>query len=287
MNVIDENKLIRENLRILRKILLSEAVGDQDLIDAINNHEIIYIAYDGEDNKAKGFRTIRPFLLGTNKNGNKVLRAWQEAGNSESYGRTNLPPRQNHEYGFNEKGARRPGWRLFRVDQIATVLPTGRKFSPENLISKNTGSLYNNPEKGKTNADIVNVIAGIPKMVQKFKVQNIGNLIKPDVTQQAQPRFRQFFKPTAVTKEPTKQDVEQLLKLAKEYKFKRTGLNNILVIQNEKGNFILREKRKAKNVPQEAIVGTLKDLYNKYVVPNKPIDRVFFNQQKQDFLKNK
>ena len=72
-----ENKILREGIRLFRT-LLNEGVGEQPIIDAIQKHEYLYIYYTGDDSNKMGYRTIRPYVLGTSKAGNLVLRAWQD-----------------------------------------------------------------------------------------------------------------------------------------------------------------------------------------------------------------
>ena len=51
--------------------------------------------------------------LGTSKSGNKVVRAWDEEGASHTAYKGEQPL---------------PGWRLFRLDKILSIKPTGETF---------------------------------------------------------------------------------------------------------------------------------------------------------------
>lgn len=51
--------------------------------------------------------------LGVSKSGNKVLRAWDEEGASHTGYKGEQPL---------------PGWRLFRLDKILSLKPTGENF---------------------------------------------------------------------------------------------------------------------------------------------------------------
>jgi hypothetical protein len=52
--------------------------------------------------------------LGTSKAGNKVMRAWDEEGSSHTAYKGEQPL---------------PGWRLFRLDKILSLKPTGENFT--------------------------------------------------------------------------------------------------------------------------------------------------------------
>ena len=118
--MITELKILFENIRHFRQ-LLTEGVSDKTIVDAINNHEFLYIYYQGETTKETGYRTIRPFVLGTNTSGNLALRAWQDKGRSDSL-RPDAPriKRKGHEYDVDHDGVTKPAWRLFLVDNITS-----------------------------------------------------------------------------------------------------------------------------------------------------------------------
>src|SRR5208283_5933525 len=109
--MITEVKILFNNIKNLRH-LITEGVGENVIVDAINNHEWVYLYYNGDENIPKGYRTIRPYVLGTSKAGNKVLRAWQD-NPKNSYHFNSRPTRkdsQNHDYWTDEEGVK-PGWR--------------------------------------------------------------------------------------------------------------------------------------------------------------------------------
>lgn len=84
--------------------LILESTQYVDIIDAIENKYAVKITYEGEDGvSGAGERLIVPYALGTSKDGNKVLRAAQETGDSKS-GKTNA-------------------WKFFRVDRITSWEP--------------------------------------------------------------------------------------------------------------------------------------------------------------------
>ena len=122
--MLSEVKKLFENIKYFRH-LITESVGEGDIEKYLQNHEYIYIYYGGDDNNKKGYRTIRPYVLGTNNNGDFLLRAWQDRGKSNSFSSPNARP----EHEFWNEGGKVPGWRMFRLDKIEKVYPTGKKFN--------------------------------------------------------------------------------------------------------------------------------------------------------------
>ena len=96
------------------KEVITEAVAFDDLQKAIKNLDVITITYDGDEPGGKGLREIEPVCLGVSKAGNKVVRAWDEEGASHTAYKGEKPL---------------PGWRLFRLDKILSLKPTGENFT--------------------------------------------------------------------------------------------------------------------------------------------------------------
>jgi len=96
------------------KGLICEIASIESITDCIKNKKKCIIYYDGDEPGGRGLREIEPVCLGVSKAGNKVLRAWDEEGASHT--------------GF--KGEQPlPGWRLFRIDKILSLKPTGEIFT--------------------------------------------------------------------------------------------------------------------------------------------------------------
>ena len=83
------------------------------IVESIKNRNIVVMYYDGDEPGGKGNREIEPVCFGYSKADNQVLRAWDFLGASHTDYLGTQPL---------------PGWRLFRVDRIATYLPTAEKF---------------------------------------------------------------------------------------------------------------------------------------------------------------
>lgn len=94
--------------------LLCEVASIESVVDCIKNKKKCIIYYLGDEPGGKGLREIEPVCLGVSKRGNKVVRAWDIEGSS-------------HTAYLGEKPL--PGWRLFRLDKIMTLKPTGENFT--------------------------------------------------------------------------------------------------------------------------------------------------------------
>jgi predicted DNA-binding transcriptional regulator YafY len=96
------------------KELIVEVASIESIIDCVKNRKTCIIYYDGDEPGGKGLREIEPVAFGVSKSGNRVVRAWETEGASHR--------------GF--LGTRpMPGWRLFRLDKILTLKPTGNIFN--------------------------------------------------------------------------------------------------------------------------------------------------------------
>ena len=97
----------------ITKNLILEVASIESVINSIRNKNRVIIYYDGEEPGGRGLREIEPICFGYSKRGNPVLRAWDLEGASHR--------------GF--KGEKPlPSWRLFRLDRIMSLTPTGNNF---------------------------------------------------------------------------------------------------------------------------------------------------------------
>ena len=97
----------------LRGLILEIASLDS-VVNAIKGKQRVIVYYDGDEPGGRGVRQIEPVCLGTSKAGNKVLRAWDEEGSSHTAYTGEQPL---------------PGWRLFRLDKILSLKPTGEVYN--------------------------------------------------------------------------------------------------------------------------------------------------------------
>jgi len=96
------------------KGLICEIASMDSVMDAIKQKQKVVVYYDGDEPGGKGLREIEPVCLGVSKAGNKVVRAWDEEGASHTAYKGEKPL---------------PGWRLFRLDKILSLIPTGENFT--------------------------------------------------------------------------------------------------------------------------------------------------------------
>jgi predicted DNA-binding transcriptional regulator YafY len=96
------------------KSLLIERASIGDLVDAVKKRKKLIIYYDGDEPGGKGLREIEPVCIGVSKANNKVLRAWDIEGSSHTGYKGEQPL---------------PGWRLFRLDKVLSIKPTGEIYN--------------------------------------------------------------------------------------------------------------------------------------------------------------
>lgn len=96
------------------KGLICELASIDDVVDCIKNKKKCVIYYDGDEPGGRGLRDIEPVCLGVSKAGNKVVRAWDNEGSSHTAYKGEQPL---------------PGWRLFRLDKILSLKPSGENFT--------------------------------------------------------------------------------------------------------------------------------------------------------------
>ena len=96
------------------KSLITEVASIDSISSAIKGNQVCVIYYDGDEPGGKGLRLIEPVCLGTTKAGNKAVRAYDIEGASHTHyiGKQILP-----------------GWRIFRLDKIMSLNPTGELFT--------------------------------------------------------------------------------------------------------------------------------------------------------------
>lgn len=206
--IIDNNDVVQN----VKKMRLNEWVSRDNIVDAIKGKDVVFIYYAGDNTTNKGYRTIEPFVLGRSKAGNLVLRAWQQAGATD---RGNNPTRKNDEI---------PGWRLFRVDGITSLVKTLRKFNTDPTYLATNRPHYN--PKDSQMVEIITAIEPTPKGQEI--ISGNTSITKPDV-KISQPtgyfknqadKFRNFFrKPTDFSSgwiENQKRAFKELIKRNKE-----------------------------------------------------------------------
>jgi hypothetical protein len=285
--MLNENTIIHGNIREIRR-LLKEYASRGDIAEAIDNRDILFIYYAGDDTIRRGYRTIEPHVLGFIKKedgqGELALRAWQQAGASDTFknpvGRwAKNPPRNNHEK-FQAKGkfgqTEQPGWRLFKLRGITNVLHTGKKFPAE---GESFRPLYNPNDK---QLDVI--VSYKPSSdVGSQKVSGSDSIEIPDVTQQKLSAFdtqTKNWKIDASDQEATLgANVAGLWEKIR--KFSKQAPKNYDVGKKDGKYFAVKtNSRDRRNYSDDEIVGNLSDLHNKYSSPD--WDERFFTNRKRD-----
>lgn len=95
------------NIYNILKEILQEEVTPYDVTTAINNRQKVIISYDDEQFRRVGSRIVEPYVFGTNKAGNSVVRIFQ--GSGDTY-----------------RGI--PHWKTIRLDRIKSWKPTNSVF---------------------------------------------------------------------------------------------------------------------------------------------------------------
>jgi len=272
--MLQEAKIFLESLTHFRQ-LLNEGVGEGAIVDAINKHKIVHIYYAGDETIMKGYRTIKPMVLGQTINKDAVekgenymlLRAWQEAGNTDS-----------GKIYYDQKGRGKHGWRLFRVDKITSFLPTGRVFSTDRKKFPDIAS-YNPDDSQMTNIRAaVQIDSGKPQT--NISGNTVANKIpEPDSAFTGQKeKFQYFSKMGKKQRDVTADEVKELWDWANS-KRRNIPKEKLLVVADEHGDMILKHADQKTEIPPDAIVGNLRDLYVKLVQPSQ-------QQTNSNFFKN-
>ena len=279
--MINETRKIFENIKNVRH-LLTEGAGHDVITKAIQNHEWIRIYYNAENEEGKnatGYRTIRPYVLGT-KGGKQMLRAWQDSPKNSWHfdNRKTRPDSNQHDYWTDSEGVK-PGWRMFRVDKITSVYPTGRKFNDKNGLPMIPAGYH---EGGDDDMDSVEVYVST-KTEPDFDYKYDKDIeVQATTPNDMRARWDSIRRGNKNSKKITSDDVNKLRTYASRVLKKSHA--NFLVAIDDKGDFQLLtpKQRDRENIPDVAIVGTLPHLYDTLVKQNAPTNNKFF-----DDIKNK
>jgi hypothetical protein len=297
--MLNEVKIFFENLTHFRQ-LLNEGVGQGSIVDAINKHKIVHIYYAGDDTVLKGYRTIKPYVLGHTANKDAIkrgedymlLRAWETAGNSDS-----------KKMYYDQKGKGQYGWRLFRVDKITSFLPTGELFSTEKSKFPDPDAYNPNDSQMRGIVAAVEIVGDQPKTNVKGNVtqQQVQPSGDTSVFAGQKEKFQRFSNVAKKQRAATADEIEHLWGMVSQMRA-RGAKSKYYVVQNEHGDMVLKTENQLPNIDPDSVVGNLKDLYNKLVIEPQPVDNAFFKQvegkmakdniakenlNKKDFFKNR
>lgn len=245
--MLNENRLIKDNIKNFR--LLTESVDHKSITDAIENRKIVKIYYQGDNTVNRGYRTIEPYAYGTHKTtDNYLLRAWEQAGASDS---------KNHEPKA-EPDPKQYGWRLFNVSGISSWMP---------VLGKNSTfkeSVTPRP-KFNPNDEALNVISAYSdNAIDTNKTTGQGSVEEPNVITKD---TSAFDKQTTGFKDFGKdsnnfQYKKNITNLYGNLKFSRKQKpSNHIVILDSEGNMDVKPKWYQSKYDPKNILGNLDTLF--------------------------
>jgi len=255
--------LVIENVKRLRGLLTESS--QSLIVDAIKEKRYLYLYYAGDGEQSKGYRTIKPYIIGTRDDGVEVFRAWQIEGGSSSItgkNRRDGKPRMGHEK-FYDQGLHKtvPGWREFRLDRVLAVYPTGHTFKTDKLPK---------PYKGNNDKVITNVKAHIPT----------------SYSPEPKDRPRKVIADKIMNKPSFKNDVEGWYNSVKFVK-KRSPSKAHLYIDDNGRVRITYSERVIDDIDDNKVLGNLQDLYNEHVLSTKKRTDTFLEKKKRESEKFK
>jgi hypothetical protein len=280
----EETKILRENIITFRH-LITEGVSDADISKYINNHEVVFIYYEGDEKTESGKRSVRPYVLGTDKrSGKKVLRAWQDNGASWHFANRNTRPQakptpeksQFHDY-WNDKGGTKPGWRMFRVDKISKIYPTGVKFNDSRGGPLIPPGYHEGGDDDMSSIDAYVSTKAEPDFDYQFKKDYEGDV--DTVDQQTQAKWDSIKMGNKNGQKISAEEVIKLRDLASRV-IKKKHSNFLVVVDGQKNYHLITPKQKeVHQIPDVAILGSLPHLYDSVVNANKTPDSTFFKSK--------
>jgi hypothetical protein len=269
--MLNENNILRNNIKDFR--LLTEWVSRYDVIDAINDHDIVYIYYSGDETVNRGFRTIEPFVLGKSTADNLVVRAWQRAGSTDT-GRK-VPVKEKDEM---------PGWRLFRLDGITTFMKTMKKFKvdPDHMKSKRLK--YKKEDGGMKEI----ILAIDPDEVVDVNLDKAGKIDslrqKLELSDPQSAKFSSFYSAGENSEMLLKKSVGDIYNYIK----LQQKDDPIKYIVTKKGNRIWYDTVENENkYNDKENLGNLNTLFRElYNIKGFKINKAFIEKQRQEFMDN-
>ena len=280
---MEEKKLLLDIHKRLKKQNLNEWVDRNLIKDAIENRRIIQIFYKGDDTQKAGYRTIEPYLLGItngeNKGGNLAVRAWQQAGDTDSG--SGIVSNRWSARKTNLWRDNMPGWRLFRLDGIKQAIPLSKKFAEKDNFRKGY-----NPNDVQMKSIVVRVNYGDDAPYDEFGTDSIDDPTvtvsknAPDFNTQEK-AWKKFYQEPETEQDKIKERIKQFATVIR--KKRKESLNNYALIKdNELNDYKVVSQRAANNnyrgkYPPKDVVGNMDQLYREYVIANKAIDTSLFN----------
>ena len=180
---------------ILQKVL-NESAGEDDVTNAIINHNYVDIKYSDEKNNAPNKRIIQPYAYGLSMAGNPVLRAFQIAGDTL-------------------RGE--PKWKTFRLDRITYWHPRKQTFHiPPPMQGYNTQNYNDLGDGSMSKVILLAKFDGLDNTLgqEKAKTKTISNAPKlaSKNVQGPIPTASQQWKRNVFTSQPNSKKYAQIAK---------------------------------------------------------------------------
>jgi len=180
---------------ILQKVL-NESIGENEIIDSINNHNYVEINYDDEKYHITGKRLIQPYAYGLTKAGNPCLRAFQIEGDTL-------------------RGE--PKWKTFLISRVLSWHPRKQTFNiPPPMQGYNAPDYNSEGDGSMTKVFIQAKFEGIDDTLgaEKAKTQFVQNAPKLSMknTQGPVPNASQQRKRNVFTSQPNSKKYAQYAK---------------------------------------------------------------------------
>lgn len=268
--MLKETKILFDNIKDFRnRNMINEGISEGDIRKYMENHQFVYIFYAGDGKNPRGWRTIRPYVLGVikGKKGNIGVRAWQDKGRSSDYMNRPTRPKRNpdmidsfeHDFWYDDlDGKQKPGWRMFRLDRIEQIYPTGQRF-----VDGDGNVIF--PPKYNKSGD--NDMSSIIFQVTDRKEPDTERDYRPSDLKITQKREKKdwsvFQRGNANRKQITPEEISYFQKIARD--ISKKGISAFFIAINDRDEFELIDEKNRNKVPQQAIVGNLSRLYDKEV----------------------
>jgi len=287
--MLPEDKILFENIKQFRH-LITEGVGESEIINAIQNHEWIHLYYAGDGKSAKGSRTIRPYVLGIHKkSGKPVLRAWQDnPRNSHDFDKK--PTRNDskyHDYWIDREGEK-PGWRMFRLDKISHVFPIGRKFNYDDGSVMIPSGYREGSDEDMSKIDYYVSTSNEPEHVgiHSTSTDIQRGLSTMSRAERNKARWDSIRNGNKNSIKITADDIRKLKMLASHVQ--KTAHGKYLVVVNDKNEFelMLAQDKDKQNIPDAAIIDTLSHLIDSLLNTNVPVKSGFIRTAKDRLKQN-
>lgn len=289
---MEERKFIKEIHKSLKKQFLNEYVDRNLFKNAIENRRVVQIFYKGDDTQKAGYRTIEPYLMGVTKGdetgGNVAIRAWQQAGDSDSASgivSNRWSARKSNLWRDNM-----PGWRLFRLDGIKQAIPLSNRFAKNDVFR---------PKYDSNDDGMVQIFYAVRKgddvQYDEFGIDSIEDpnvtitqadrLSNVDLTNQ-NAAWKKFYQEPENEKEKIKDRIAQFADIIKK-KRKESLKNYALMKDKEMGDYKVVSQRAVNNntrgkYPPEDVIGNMDQLFREHIIGNQPKDTSLFDKAKRD-----